>query len=218
MLSTCNAACAGALSLTLTTQCDIYQRSEVPIRLIGARCDTAMPVGDYDDTLHATAVASLFDSFLMTATFELAEFAWSDPTTTTKNYFSRKRPARTKTTGRSLTARDFAATDTDAAGTASPYEDRLFYKNIIQNPAFKFRGYVTEQGRIYLFLNEQGEFMDYDINFWTGWDNDVDGQSVEFKNYALNFIGDPLKYATTPYLDIIASGAQSDLGWLYQPI
>jgi hypothetical protein len=216
MLSTCNSACVGALTLTLTTQCDTYQRSEVPVRLIIATCDTAFPSGTYDDTLHAAAFEALITAGQISATFELTDFNWGDPTTTKKNFLSKARPAKTITVGRQLTAKDYTATDVDAAGAASPYEDRLFYKNVVQNKGAKVRGYVTESGRVYLFLDEKNEFCGYDINFWIGYDQEVEGKSIEFKNYMIEFVGDPLKNITTPYLDIIGAGAQSTLGWLYQ--
>jgi hypothetical protein len=155
---------------------------------------------------------------VISATFELAEFNWADPTTTKKNFLSKARPSKTITTGRTLTAKDYSAVDVDNAGASSPYFDRVFYKDIIQNKACKIRGYVTEGGTIYLFLNEKGEFCSYDINYWIGYDNEVDGQCVEFKNYAIDFVGDPLRQITTPYLDIIEAGAQASLGWLYQAV
>jgi len=60
--------------------------------------------------------------------------------------------------------------------------------------------------------------MAYDLNCWIGYDQDVEGKLVEYKNYQLDFVGDPLRQITTPYLDIKAAGAESTLGWLYQPI
>lgn len=218
MLSTCNSACVGALTLTATTQCDVYQRSEIPVRLIGATCDTAFPTGTYTDNAHATAFAALITAAVVTATFELSDFQWSDPTTTSKRYMSLARPAKTITTGRTLTAKDYTATDKDSADATSRYEDRSFYKDIIQNKGFKFRGYVTDSGMVYLFLDSKGEFMSYDVNYFIGYDSDVEGQLVEYKNYVINFTGDPLRQITTPYLDIKAAGAESTLGWLYQPV
>lgn len=218
MLSTCNSACVDTLTLPLTTQCDISTRTEVPVRLLIATCDTAFPTGDYDDNLHAAAIYALVTAGNISATFELANFEWSDPTTTQKSFLSRVRPSTTITTGRTLTARDYTATDVLADGSATPYQDRLFYKNVIQNKACKVRGYVTDAGKIYLFLDSKGEFMGYDINYWIGFDNEVDGQSIEFKNYQINFIGDPLRQITTPYLDIKLAGAETELGWLYQPV
>jgi len=218
MFSTCNSACVDTVTIPLTTQCDTYQRSEVPVRLIVATCDTDFPVGDYDDLVHATAFAALVTSNNISATFELTDFTWADPTTTTKQYKSRRSPASTITTGRQLTAKDYNATDTDATGTAFPYFDRDFYRNVIQNKAVKIRGYVTEQGRIYLFLDQNGQFMSYDVNFFTGWDIEVDGKSVEFKNYVLNFVADPLITIVTPYLDLqLADPTDSlNLAWMYQ--
>lgn len=218
MLSTCNSVCVNSLVLTSTTQCDIYQRSEIPVRLIAATCDTAFPSGTYTDAAHATAFAALIAAGAVTATFELTDFQWSDPTTTQKRYASIARPTKTIITGRTLTAKDYTATDYDNAGAASAYEDRLFYKNQIQAKGCKFRGYVTDAGRIYLFLDSKGEFMAYDINHWIGFDAEVEGQLVEYKNYQLTFVGDPLRQITTPYLDIKAAGAESTLGWLYQPV
>lgn len=216
MFSTCNNACVDALTLTETTQCLTYQRSEVPVRLIVATCDTDFPSGNYDDNAHAVAFAALITAGDVTATFELADFAWADPTTTQKQYRPRRSPAASITTGRQLTAKDFNAVDVDNTGAASPYFDRDFYKNVIQNKAVKIRGYVTDAGKIYLFLDQNGNFMSYDVNFFTGWDNDIDGLSVEFKNYIINFVADPMINVTTPYLDIPLAGAQATLGWLYQ--
>jgi len=216
MLSTCNSACVDTLSLELTDQCDIYQRSEIPVRLIIAKCNTAFPEGTYTDGVHATAFAALITSLDISATFELTDFQWGDPATTKKAYLSRRTPAKTITTGRQLTAKDFNATDVSSAGAAVPYADRLFYKNVIQDKACKIRGYVTDTGKVYLFLNSLGEFCSYDINYWIGYDTEVDGQNVEFKNYMIDFIGDPLKQITTPYLDIPAAGAEATLGWLYK--
>jgi hypothetical protein len=217
MLSTCDSACVNALVLSQQSQCDIGIRSEIPVRLLIANCDTAFPTGTYNDIALATALAALITANSVSATFELAEFQWSDPATTKKSYLSKRTPPKTITTGRTLTAKDYSATDVKSDGSSSPYEDRLFYKNIIQNKACKIRGYITDEGKIYLFLNSKGEFCSYDINYFIGYDHDVEGQSVEFKNYIIDFVGDPLRQITTPYLDIIAAGAQSTLGWLYQP-
>lgn len=218
MFSTCNAACVNSVVIPLTTQCDTYQRSEVPVRLLVATCDTDFPVGVYDDLVHATAFAALVATGNISATFELADFTWSDPTTTTKQYKPRRSPASTITNGRQLTAKDFNATDTDPAGAAFPYFDRDFYRNVVQNKAVRIRGYVTEQGRIYLFLDANGRFMDYDQNYFTGWDIEVDGKSVEYKNYVLNFVADPLITIVTPYIDLaLADPTDSlNLAWMYQ--
>jgi hypothetical protein len=216
MLSTCNSVCLGGLTLTQTTQCDLYNRSEIPVRLLIATCDTAFPIGLYTDSAHAAAVAALISAGVVSATFELSDFQWADPQTTKKNFLSKRVPPKTIITGRQLTAKDYNATDKDVNDAASPYEDRLFYKNIIQNKACKVRGYITDNGKIYLFLDSNSEFMGYDISYWIGYDQEVEGKLIEFKNYMIDFVGDPLRQITTPYLDIIAAGAQSSLGWLYQ--
>lgn len=214
MFSTCSAACVGTVSLTKTNQCDVYQRSEVPVRLILAKCDFDFPTGAYDASALATAIEAAFTAGELTATPELADLQWADPATTTKQYRGRCRPASTINVSRQLTGKDFIATDVDSAGTASPYEDREFFKNIVKNKGVAIRGYVTCDGKIYLFLNANGTFMQYSASFWTGFDTDVDGQSVEFKNYALTFMGDPVDW-TTPYLDIVAAGGTAGLGWLF---
>lgn len=216
MLSTCNSACVDTLTLELTDQCDIYQRSEIPVRLIIAKCNTAFPEGVYTDSVHATAFAALITSGDISATFELTEFQWGDPATVEKAFLPRRSPTTTITTSRQLTAKDYNATDKSSAGASVPYADRLFYKNVIQDKACKIRGYVTDAGKIYLFLNANGEFTPYSINFWVGFDPEVEGQLIEFKNYMIKFVGDPLSEVTTPYLDIIAAGAESTLGWLYK--
>lgn len=217
MLSTCNSTCIGAFSITKTDQCNVDQRSEVPVRLIIATCDTAFPSGTYTDSLHATAFAALITSGNIGATFELSDFQWSDPTTTQKNFLSKARPSKSIIISRELTAKDYTTTEVDNTGASSPYQDRLFYKDVLQNKACKVRGYVTEAGKIYLFLDAKGEFCSYDINFFIGFDGEVEGQSIEYKNLSIRFTGDPLRQITTPYLDIKAAGAESTLGWLYQP-
>ena len=60
--------------------------------------------------------------------------------------------------------------------------------------------------------------MSYDVHFFTGWDIEVDGKSVEFKNYVLNFVADPLITIVTPYLDLqLADPTDSlNLAWMYQ--
>lgn len=218
MLSTCNSGCVNTFTLLETSQCDIYQRSEIPVRLLLATCDTAFPSGTYDDLAHATAFQALVVAASVGVTFELADFTWSDPTTTTKAYRSRRSPARTITTGRTLTARDYTAVDKDPDGVTSEFWDRTFYVDTIQNKAVKARGYITDKGKIYLFLNEQNDFMDYDQNFWTGYDTEVEGQTVEYKNFALNFVGDPLKKQKLPYLDLAAADPTDSLslGWMYK--
>lgn len=216
MFSTCNSACVDTQTLTPTSQCKTYQRNEVPVRLLLALCTTNFPTGNYDDNVLATAIETLITNGEISASFELADFVWGEPTTTTKQYRPRRSPNKTIITGRQLTAKDFNATDEDYSGTAFPYFDRDFYKNVVQNKAVKIRGYVTAQGRIYLFLDMNGNFMDYDITWFIGWDNDVENSSIEFKNYNINFAGDPISNITTPYLDIPAANAVSQLGWLYQ--
>jgi hypothetical protein len=215
MLSTCNNACVDTLILPQTTQCATYQRSEVPVKLILALCNVDFPAGQYDDPTLASAVEALFTAGSASATFELADFQWADPTTTTKQYLSRRNPPNMITTGRQMTAKDFNAVDVDPANAAFPYFDRDFYRDVVQNKAVKIRGYVTDSGRIYLFLDKNGNFMAYNVNYFIGWDNEVEGQSVEFKNYIITFVADPLSQIVTPYLDIPLSG-NTNLGWLYQ--
>lgn len=215
MFSTCNAACTGVVTLTKTDQCDVYQRSEVPVRLIIAKCDTDFPEGDYDSLVLAEAIETLITAGSISATPELADVSWGDPQTATKQYRARCRPASVVKTMRVLTGKDYNATDVDTTGSVSAYEDRLFFKNIIQNKGVAIRGYVTCDGKIYLFLNENGTFASYTVNLFTGFDTDIEGKSVEFKNYEITFHGDPVDY-TTPYCDIIAAAATTELGWLYE--
>ena len=215
MFSTCNSACVGEVVLTKTDQCAIYQRSEVPVRLLLGLCDFDFPEGDYTDEDLAKAVKDAIAAGLISATPELSDLVWADPTTATKNYRARCRPADTINVSRQLTGRDFNATDVDSDGTAVPYQDRLFFKNIVKNKAVKIRGFVTCDGKIYLFLNENGTFANYTAHFWSGYDTEIDGTSIEFKQYSITFNGDPVNW-TLPYLDIIAAGAESDLGWLFE--
>ncbi len=214
MFSTCNSACVGSVLLTKTDQCDVYQRSEVPVRLLLSLCDFDFPTGDYDDNVLATAIEDAITAGEISVTPELSEVAWADPTTAQKNYRARCRPASTINVSRQLTGKDFNATDKVSAGTASPYQDRLFFQNLVKNPAVAIRGYVTCDGKIYLFLNPNGTFASYTAHFFTGFDTEIDGQNVEFKNYVLTFNGDPVNW-TTPYLDIIEATAESQLGWLF---
>jgi hypothetical protein len=215
MFSTCNSACVGEVLLTKTDQCAIYQRSEVPVRLLLGLCDFDFPEGDYTDEDLAKAVADAITAGEISATPELSDLVWADPTTANKNYRARCRPADTINVSRQLTGRDFNATDVNSAGTAVPYQDRLFFKNIVKNKAVKIRGFVTCDGKIYLFLNENGTFANYTAHFWSGYDTEIDGTSIEFKQYSITFNGDPVNW-TLPYLDIIAAGAESTLGWLFE--
>ena len=215
MFSTCNSACVGSATLTKTTQCDTYERSEVPVRFLIANCDFDFPTGDYDDEALAVLIEDAITAGDISATPELADVAWSDPNTTTKNYKARCRPASTIATSRVLTAKDFTATDKNAAGTSSPYEDRLFWQNKLQAKSTAIRGFITCDGKIYLFLNKNGTFASYSAHFFTGYDTEVDGKNVEFKNLSLTFSGDPVNY-TLPYLDIVAANSVDTLGWLFQ--
>lgn len=215
MFSTCSTACVGTLTLTKTDQCDVYQRSEVPVRLLLAKCDFDFPVGDYDDAALGTLIAEAIDDGNMSATPELADVSWQDPTTTTKQFKSRCRPMATIEVSRILTGKDYTATDVNSAGTASVYQDRIFYQDIVQNKGTAVRGFVTCDGKIYLFLNKNGTFAQYTASFWTGYDTDVDGKNIEYKNYALTFMGDPVNFRL-PYFDIVAAGSIDDLGWLFQ--
>lgn len=215
MFSTCSTACVGTLTLTKTDQCDVYQRSEVPVRLLLAKCDFDFPVGDYDDAALGTLIASAINDGNMSATPELADVAWQDPTTTTKQFKSRYRPMATIEVSRILTGKDYTATDVNSAGTASVYQDRIFYQDIVQNKGTAVRGFVTCDGKIYLFLNKNGTFAQYTASFWTGYDTEVDGKNIEYKNYALTFMGDPVNFRL-PYFDIVAAGSIDHLGWLFQ--
>lgn len=214
MFSTCNATCVGTVVISKTDQCEVYQRNEVPVRLILGLCDFDFPTGAYDASALATAFEAAITAGQIGVTPELADLQWADPTTTTKQYKGICRPATTIKVSRQLTGMDFNATDVDSAGALSPYEDRLFFKNIVKNKAVAIRGYVTCDGKVYLFLNPNGTFMQYSVDFWTGFNTDVDGQRIEFKNYAVTFMGDPVDW-TTPYLDIVAAGATSTLGWIF---
>lgn len=217
MFSTCSSSCVGAVVLTNTDQCNVYQRSEVPVRLILALCNVDFPSGAYDDSDLSDAFATLVGAGQISATPELSEVAWADPTTATKNYRARCRASKTINVSRQLTGRDFNATDVDTAGAASPYEDRLFFENLVKNPAVSIRGYVTCDGKIYLFKNPNGTFASYSAHFFTGFDTEIEGKNVEFKNYVITFNGDPVQY-TTPYLDIVASGNDPLLSWLFAPV
>jgi len=217
MFSTCNTACVGELTIAAATQCQIYQRNEVPVRLLVAKCDVDFPEGDYKDDELADAVAALIASGDIGATFELSQFAWQDPTTAEASYRARCRPPQIINTSRVLTARDYSATDVDPAGESSPFWDRTFYQNVLKNKGTSFRGFVTCDGKVYLFKNPNGTFASYSLHAWTGFDTEIDGTSIEFKNLALTFMGDPVNW-TTPYLDIVAAGAIGSLGWLFQPV
>jgi len=216
MFSTCNTACVGASELSKNDQCATYQRSEVPVRLLVAKCNVDFPEGDYDDNVLATAIETLITNGEVSATPELSNVEWSDPTNTTKQFRARNRPASVITTGRTFTARDYNAFDVNSAGTATPYDDRIIYLDEIQAKSTRIVGYITDSGKIYLFLDKNGAFMSYSPNFFTGWDNEVDGQTIEFKNYVINFVSDPLARLSLPYLDIIGANAVAQLGWLYQ--
>lgn len=198
-------------------QCNVYQRSEVPVRLIVALCNTDFPTGDYDDSALSDAFKALIAANFIGATPELSDVAWADPTTATKNYRARCRPAKTINVSRQLTGRDFNATDVDSAGDDAPYYDRVFFEDYIKNPAVAIRGYVTCDGKIYLFKNPNGTFASYTAHFFTGSDTEIEGQNVEFKNYVITFNGDPVQW-TTPYLDIVAAGNDPDLQWLFAPV
>lgn len=215
MFSTCSTACVGAVTLTKTDQCNVYQRSEVPVRFLLALCNFDFPTGNYDDSVLSDAVALAITNGNISATPELADVAWADPNTATKNYRARCRAPKTINVSRQLTGKDFNATDVDTTGAASPYEDRLFFENLVKNPAIAIRGYVTCDGKIYLFKNPNGTFMSYSAHFFTGQDTEIEGQNVEFKNYNITFYGDPVTY-TTPYLDIVAAGNDPNLAWLFQ--
>lgn len=217
MFSTCNTACVDSTTLTPTSQCDTYQRSEVPVRLILATCDTDFPSGSYDDNALAVSFEALVSAGSVSATFELADFVWADPTFTQKQYKAIRSPKSEIVTGRTLTAKDYNATDVDYLAAASPYFDRDFYKNKARNKGVKIRGYITDQGRIYLFLDQNGAFMSYSLQSFIGWDGEVEGQSVEFKNWMINFVADPLAQMVTPYLDLKLAdpGNALDLGWMY---
>jgi hypothetical protein len=215
MFSTCNTACATNVVLTKTDQCKVYQRSEVPVRLILSLCDFDFPTGAYASEALAEAISDAIDDGKISATPELSDLVWADPSTANKNYRARCRPADTINVSRQLTGRDFNATDVTSAGLEVPYEDRIFWQYKVKNKAVKIRGYVTCDGKIYLFLNENGTFANYTVHLWTGFDTEIDGTNVEFKQYSITFNGDPVNY-TTPYLDIIAAGAESTLGWLFE--
>lgn len=215
MFSTCNTTCVGEVLLTKTDQCAVYQRSEVPVRLLLGLCDFDFPSGEYDSDDLADAITAAITAGQISATPELSDLVWADPTTAQKNYRARCRVADTINVSRQLTGRDFNATDVNSAGTESLYEDRLFFKNLVQNKAVRVRGFVTCDGKIYLFLNSNGTFANYTAHFWTGYDTEIDGTNVEFKQYSITFNGDPVNW-TLPYLDIIAAGAQTDLGWLFE--
>jgi len=215
MFSTCNTTCVGEVLLTKTDQCAVYQRSEVPVRLLLGLCDFDFPTGDYNDEDLATAIDAAITAGSISATPELSDLVWADPTTAQKNYRARCRVADTINVSRQLTGRDFNATDVNSAGTASVYQDRLFFKNLVQNKAVRVRGFVTCDGKIYLFLNANGTFANYTAHFWTGYDTEIDGTNVEFKQYSITFNGDPVNW-TLPYLDIVAAGAEATLGWLFE--
>lgn len=217
MFSTCNTACVDTSTLSKADICNVYQRNEVVVRLLTSKCDFDLPVGDYDSSALADAVTDAIADGKIGATMELANVEWADPTTATKQYRSRCRPASTINTGRVLNARDYNAYDVNAAGASTPYNDRIIYADEIQSPSTRVIGYVTCDGKIYLFLNDKGGFMSYSIHHFIGYDNEVDGQSIEFKNYVISFVGDPLKLRT-PYLDIVAAGAVADLGWLFNNV
>ena len=70
--------------------------------------------------------------------------------------------------------------------------------------------------KISLWLqNANGTFMQYSVQFFTGFDTEVDGQRIEFKNYSITFMGDPVDWKE-PYLDIVAANGIANLGWIFQ--
>lgn len=216
MLSTCNSNCVTGITLPKTDQCAVYERDECPVRLIYAKCDFDFPTGAYDDNTFGLAVSAAFTSGDLGASFELSEAAFSDPTTATKKYRAKCKPASTIITGRELTARSYVATDVDPAGADAPYWDLDFYQNYEKNIAVAVRGHVTCSGKMYLYLDENGQFLPYTAYTFLGEDDEVDGTCVEYKNYVITFTKDPKGAKKLPYLDIVAAGVQTELAWLYQ--
>lgn len=216
MYPSCNTACVNSTTLTKLDICPSEQRSEVVVRYLTAKCDFTFPTGLYTANALATALVAAITNGEVSATPELSNVEWSDPTTATKLIGNRTRPAKNYITGRTLTARDYNAFDVDGTGASVPYNDRIIYLDEIQAPSTRIVGYVTADGKIYLFLDAKGAFLPYSANFFTGFDNEIDGQTIEYKNYVLNFVGDPLARLRTPYLDIIQAGGVAQLGWLYQ--
>ena len=109
MFSTCNATCVGSVTLPKTDQCDMYQRSEVPVRLLIAKCDFDFPTGLYDANALALAVEAAITAGDISVTPELADLQWADPTSTTKQYKGTCRPPSTINVSRQLTGKDFNA-------------------------------------------------------------------------------------------------------------
>lgn len=214
MFGTCKTACVSAVTITNTDQCNVYERSECGIRLLYAKCDFDFPTGVYTDNALAVAIEDAITAGDIGASFELANFEWTEPTRVDKKYRAKCKRPKSITTGRDLSARSYVATDEDSAAVSSPFWDREYFVNVENNPGVAVRGFVTCSGLIYLFLNEDGEFMDNVLDTFVGYDDEVEGQCVEYKQYTVKFSGDPLSSRILPYLSIPLSGAQATLGWL----
>ena len=216
MLSTCKTGCNPAVTITKTDHCKVYERSENGVRLLYAKCDFDFPSGAYDDNTLAVAIATAITNGDIGASFELSEFEWGDATRTEKKFRNKKKRSKSVITGRDLTARTYVATDFDEAGTADAFWDRKFYKGVENNIATEVRGYVTAEGEINLFLNEEGEFIDAVLETEVKFDGDLDTDTIEYKEYRVKLSDDPLQYRVLPYLDIKAASAVATLGWLFE--
>lgn len=213
MFNTCDSACQTGPILTKLALCEQTERSKCPAKLLLADCSFSFPTGT--PAAIATALDAAVTAGLLTATPLLGQVAWGEPTTTTKKTIDCK-PAKVITTGRELTARDYAAINVNPTTQASqPYFDYDFYKNQVSNGKIAVRGYTTCDGEIRLFLDENGNFMSNTLNVYLADDTDVENQCIEYKNISLTFVGDPRKF-NAPYLDIQGAGANATLGWLYK--
>lgn len=216
MFGTCNTACVGAVTITNTDQCDVYERSECGIRLLYAKCDFDFPTGAYQDDTLALAVETAITNGDIGASFELAQFEWGEPTRVEKKYRAKCKRGKSITTGRDLNARSYVATDVDSAGAAAPFWDRTYFNSVENNQAVEVRGFVTCNGLIYLFLDADGSFISNVMDTYVGYDDEVEGRCDEFKSYTVKFSKDPLQSRTLPYLDIPATASLPNLSWLFE--
>lgn len=214
MFSTCLNQCGSVINAPSGVICESEQRSEVPVRFIYAKCDFTFPAGVFDTPVLASAFLSAIGALNVGVTPMLADVKWEDPVTQTQRYNPICFPPSTIVTQRVLTAKDYNTFNVDSMGSSAPFHDRELYK-LFQNKALALRGYITCDGKIYLFLNKNGTFCRYTAHYFTGYDANIDGKLIEYKNYQITFDSDPVIW-DTPYLDIVASNSMSTLGYLFQ--
>lgn len=178
---------------------DVVKRNEVKSKLLAFRCDVALPTGTGNAI--ADAIEAMINAKTLAWTGKLRAFDFADPETTDITDADCL-PSYPQVTGRVLSFEDLNTYEVDDAGGASPYYDRDFWANLVQNRKWNW-AFTTCDGQLYpLLLPDGTNWMTGILTAFRTDDKAVANQRLEMKKGHVKFLGDPLAIFPKPLINL----------------